>query len=69
MLAPRRVGDNLGRHALLGGIFRRLATAEKLIAHFHAARAELDACRAGVPRENVLYPIWREPWMTVPRDT
>lgn len=66
---PRTVDDNLGLYRLLGGIFGRAAAAEKLCADFAAARAELAAVAAGMPREAVLYPIWREPWMTVGRDT
>lgn len=66
---PRRVDDNLDLYALLGGIFRRPASADFLRQSFVAARAELDAAVAQRPREAVLYPIWREPWMTVSRDT
>lgn len=66
---PRTVDDNLGLYALLGGTFRRLASAEKLDAEFHAARAALAAVANHRPREAVLYPIWRDPWMTVSRDT
>jgi ABC-type Fe3+-hydroxamate transport system substrate-binding protein len=66
---PRRVDDNLDLYALLGGIFRRPASADFLRESFVAARAALAAAVAQQPRENVLYPIWREPWMTVSRDT
>ena len=66
---PQTVDDNLGLYALLGGIFRRDADAARLAAEFSAARRELAAVGATLPREAVLYPIWREPWMTVRRDT
>lgn len=66
---PQTVDDNLGLYALLGGIFRREAEAARLAAQFSAARGELAAVAARLPREAVLYPIWREPWMTVRRDT
>jgi ABC-type Fe3+-hydroxamate transport system substrate-binding protein len=66
---PRTVDDNLGLYALLGGIFRRLASADFLRVEFHAAREALAAVANQHPRETVLYPIWREPWMTVSRDT
>jgi len=66
---PQAVDDNLALYALLGGIFGREAEAERLAAEFAAARKELDAVTARLPREAVLYPIWREPWMTVRRDT
>jgi len=63
-LAPE---DNLGLYRLLGGVFDRGAEAERLCGDFSAAYADLtDAHR---PREAVLYLIWREPWMTVARDT
>ena len=66
---PRTVNDNLGLYALLGGIFRRGASADFLRAEFHAAHAALAAVTNHRPREAVLYPIWRDPWMTVSRDT
>jgi ABC-type Fe3+-hydroxamate transport system substrate-binding protein len=66
---PQTVDDNLALYALLGGIFRRDAEAARLAAEFAAARQELAALTATLPREAVLYPIWREPWMTVRRDT
>ncbi|MDA8256192.1 MAG: helical backbone metal receptor [Betaproteobacteria bacterium] len=66
---PRTVDDNLGLYALLGGIFSREREAARLAAEFAAARSELAAVSAALPREAVLYPIWREPWMTVGRDT
>jgi ABC-type Fe3+-hydroxamate transport system substrate-binding protein len=63
-LAPE---DNLGLYRLLGGIFGRPAEAERLCDAFSAAYADLgDAARRPAP---VLYLIWRDPWMTVSRDT
>jgi len=66
---PQTVDDNLALYALLGGIFGREAEAARLAAEFAAARKELATVTATLPREAVLYPIWREPWMTVRRDT
>ncbi|MCF8176196.1 MAG: helical backbone metal receptor [Burkholderiaceae bacterium] len=66
---PKTVDDNLDLYALLGGIFGRAAEASKLAAAFVAARRELATACAALPRQTVLYPIWREPWMTVRRDT
>lgn len=66
---PRTVDDNLGLYALLGGVFRRDAETAKLSAGFIAARGELADLAGTLPQENVLYPIWRDPWMTVGRDT
>jgi ABC-type Fe3+-hydroxamate transport system substrate-binding protein len=63
-LAPE---DNLGLYRLLGGIFGRAAEAERLCTDFEAAYADLTA----ETREaaSVLYLIWRQPWMTVSRET
>lgn len=58
--------DNLPLYRLLGGIFDREARAEALCREFMAAFAGRDTEDA---RERVLYLIWREPWMTVSRDT
>jgi ABC-type Fe3+-hydroxamate transport system substrate-binding protein len=61
--------DNLHLYRLLGGIFGREIQAAELCetfqkAYFHAVRACAD-----LPRERVLYLIWKSPWMTVARDT
>jgi ABC-type Fe3+-hydroxamate transport system substrate-binding protein len=61
--------DNLGLFRLFGGIFRREAQADALAADFNAAREELRRATETLPRERVLYLIWKEPWMTVSRDT
>ncbi|MCK9380937.1 MAG: helical backbone metal receptor [Sulfuritalea sp.] len=66
---PQIVDDNLALYALLGGIFGREVEAARLAAEFSAARRYLSTVTATLPREAVLYPIWREPWMTVRRDT
>lgn len=66
---PKTVDDNLALYALLGAIFGREAEAARLAAEFSAARRELATLATALPREAVLYPIWREPWMTVRRDT
>ena len=65
-LAPR---DNLALYRLLGGIFDRAKEAETLCAEFERAYAGALAACADLPRRNVLYLIWRKPWMTVSRDT
>jgi hypothetical protein len=61
--------DNLGLYRLLGGIFRREAEAASLSAQLADALAGARAVGASLPREAVLYLIWREPWMTVARST
>ena len=67
-----------------GGPDDNLALVEQMLAHFghlagvaeraatllQALRSELAATQpAGRARQDVLYLIWREPWMTVARDT
>ena len=66
---PNAPQDNLALYQLLGGIFAREAVAARLADALRAALgATLDAT-AALPRENVLYLIWKNPWMTVARDT
>ncbi|HLI58485.1 MAG TPA: helical backbone metal receptor [Solirubrobacteraceae bacterium] len=64
-LGPR---DNLALYRLLGAVFGAVDRAEVLCAEFERALAELSAARAVEPAD-VLYLIWREPWMTVAPDT
>ena len=61
--------DNRDLYRLLGGIFRREAAAEVLVSQLDAALAEAREVGAALPRETVLYLIWREPWMSVARST
>ncbi|MCP5158407.1 MAG: ABC transporter substrate-binding protein [Gammaproteobacteria bacterium] len=63
-LAPE---DNLPLYRLLGKIFHREAEAERLAAGFERALAELH--QQDWPRQQVLYLIWRQPWMGVSRET
>lgn len=65
-LGPR---DNLDLYRLCGGLFGRSSEAERLCERFEAAYARAAAAgRERVPEE-VLYLIWKSPWMTVSRDT
>jgi ABC-type Fe3+-hydroxamate transport system substrate-binding protein len=66
---PRKLDDNIALYQLLGGVFSVDTKADELIKQFHQRRAEMKAATALLPREKVLYPIWREPWMTISRDT
>ncbi len=61
--------DNRTLYRLLGGIFDREAVAEQLCTGLDQALADAAALSAGLPRERVLYLIWRDPWMTVARST
>ena len=66
---PQGPADNLRLFALFGELFRRESPAGHLAARLRAALAEAQALTHALPRERVLYLIWRDPWMTVARDT
>ena len=66
---PNTPQDNLALFALLGGIFGAEDAAARLADELRAALDEAAALRATLPDERVLYLIWREPWMTIARDT
>lgn len=59
--------DNLALYRQFGEAFDRRSEAESLCARFQEAydQAQNQACEA----REVLYLIWRDPWMTVSRDT
>ena len=63
-LAPR---DNLDLYRQMGREFDREAEAEELCGRFERAY-ERAAAGAGL-EQRVLYLIWRDPWMTVARNT
>ena len=66
---PNAPEDNLALYQLIGGIFDREAAADEMGMALKAAlEAALEATSA-LPRERVLYLIWKDPWMTVARDT
>jgi hypothetical protein len=64
--APR---DNLELYRLIGATFGREEAAERLCADFEDAFADALQASAGRPAEDVLYLIWRDPWMGVAPDT
>ena len=61
--------DNVPVYRLLGGIFGCEAEALRLVGELEAAIADARALGDNLPREKVLYLIWREPWMSVARST
>lgn len=61
--------DNPPLYRLMGGIFGKETEAEKLCAAFDEALAEVRRAAAGSRPKDVVYFIWKEPWMTVSRDT
>lgn len=66
---PIEVSDNLALFRLLGALFDRAAQAEALCRRFEQAYDGAVATAAALPALRVLYLIWKEPWMTVSRDT
>jgi ABC-type Fe3+-hydroxamate transport system substrate-binding protein len=61
--------DNPPLYRLLGGIFGSEQAAEALCAQFEQACDALDKAARAWPRQRVLYLIWKQPWMTIARDT
>lgn len=59
--------DNLALYRQFGDTFGRQRVAEALCARFQSAYDEAAAVRRAERR--VLYLIWKDPWMTVSRDT
>ncbi|MEX2241068.1 MAG: helical backbone metal receptor [Burkholderiales bacterium] len=59
--------DNLALYRRFGNVFGRERAAEELCARFQAAYEEATTTR--LPDRRVLYLIWKNPWMTVSRDT
>ena len=66
---PAGPDDNPRLYRLLGAVFGRDRAAESLCRAFEDARDALAHAIAPLPRERVLYLIWRGPWMSVRRDT
>ena len=68
---PRRPEDNLALFEQLRAAFaEQPGVNERAAALSGEFSAALARCRAQAwPGENVLYLIWRDPWMTVARDT
>jgi ABC-type Fe3+-hydroxamate transport system substrate-binding protein len=59
--------DNLALYRLIGAIFGRDAEAEELCSALARALAHLRT--RAYPARDVLYLIWRDPWMSVSPDT
>ena len=59
--------DNLGLYRQLGEAFDRHREAQALCASFEDAYEKITAAQR--PPLDVLYLIWREPWMAIARDT
>jgi ABC-type Fe3+-hydroxamate transport system substrate-binding protein len=66
---PCRPEDNHELFRLFGGVFHRERQAEALSTELAAALFGARQVADSLPVERVLYLIWREPWMSVARDT
>jgi ABC-type Fe3+-hydroxamate transport system substrate-binding protein len=66
---PCKPEDNRDLYRLFGYVFGREAAARRLEADLNRALAHACETARSMPPESVLYLIWREPWMTVARDT
>ncbi|MHA1538313.1 MAG: helical backbone metal receptor [Alphaproteobacteria bacterium] len=66
---PVEPRDNFALYRLLGGIFGKAREAEDLCARLQAAMAALEAFARELPPARVCYFCWKDPWMTVSRDT
>ena len=68
---PQTPRDNLDLYRLLGQVFACEREAEALCARFEAAWSSLEHRRVAAPwpERQVLYLIWKDPWMTIARDT
>jgi hypothetical protein len=64
---PQEPRDNLALYRQMGAEFGREAEAEALCGRFE--RTYGRAAASPGPEQSVLYLIWRDPWMTVSRDT
>jgi ABC-type Fe3+-hydroxamate transport system substrate-binding protein len=65
---PQTLSDNLSLYRLLGNIFGAEEKAKKLCTAFERAHLALQHCPQTL-QQTVLYCIWKDPWMTVSRDT
>jgi len=59
--------DNLDLYRTMGKLFGAQAKTEELCARFQASYDEAES--RSYARRDVLYLIWKDPWMTVSRDT
>lgn len=66
---PQVPADNARLFALFGAVFGRDDEARALTRELDGAIAFAGEATQALPRERVLYLIWRKPWMTVSRET
>ena len=66
---PMLPDDNLALFRLLGHIFTADDAANRLANELATALSAARAVGAELPPQSVLYAIWKNPWMTISRDT
>jgi len=66
---PRTVAQGLAMIRELGEVTGTTAQAEAILAELEPLHARVRAATARRPPVPVFYPIWRQPWMTIGRDT
>jgi ABC-type Fe3+-hydroxamate transport system substrate-binding protein len=66
---PNTVEDNPRLYLMLGEVFGAEAEAGKLLIDFEEKLQKISSYTKHLDRLNVLYLIWRDPWMTVSKDT
>jgi len=66
---PVKVSDNRSLYRLIGGIFNRIEEAEGLVQRFNMALSSLQQTARSIRPSQVLYIIWRDPWMTITNTT
>jgi len=64
---PVEVADNLDLYRLMGNLFDRQQAADTLCGRLQAALD--DVAGEAWPNRRAAYVIWKDPWMTVSRDT
>ena len=66
---PMVPDDNAVLFHLLGHIFSADEAAQRLATELAAALSRARTVGANLPPQSVLYAIWKNPWMTISRDT
>ena len=66
---PKKASDNTRLFAMLGEIFHAQEKARDLILEFENKLDKLTSYTKHLEQLKVLYLIWRDPWMTVSKDT
>lgn len=61
--------DNIALYRLIGGVFGRVTASESLVADLERVLKDAQVVAASHATQTVLYLIWREPWMSVSRET